>query len=355
MVDKKKTPLPGESRFAPMQAELADWFDLSANDEVTRLDQRAFGEQAMDVRKVGGRPESSVSIDLSTTRATTDGRITETDTFDSTALYEYGNVSDSGPFANRRLQWTIKNRSNTDYTQANNSAYQAHINYVIRRMTVLEKLRRDVPLDGAVDAEGPETELAREFNLDRREEVGLPMDVPPYLEPTIEEKVVRELESEVATVDVDATGAADRVGIASESQLRDRGVVVYATGLKINSQNYASTDNLKVRFTRSGTNDFYDLETYGMPGFADEYAADLHIPFVEQMNVSVWADNPSSNTPSNIDVQVEYAVVERTLLEKALYGLRNEAADVTLYDTVRQQVQAGVPVDLDPAAIGGAI
>lgn len=355
MVDKKQTPLPGDSRFAPTQIELADWFDLSANSDETRLDLRQFGDHAIDVRKVGGRPETNVSVDLSTTRTSTDGRQTETDTFDTTALYSFGNVSNSGPFANERLQWTVKNRSNTDYTQGGNDAYQAHINYVVRRMSALEKMRRDVPLDGAVDAEGPETELAREFNLDRREEVGLPVDVPAYLEPGIDEKVVRELESEVATVDVDATGAADRVAIASESQLRDRGVVVYATGLKINSQDYASTDNLKVRFTRSGTDDFYDLETYGMPGFAAEYAADLHIPFVDQMNVSVWADNNAGNTTSNVDVQVEYAVVERTLLEKALYGLRNEAEDVTLFDQVQRQVQAGVPVNLDPADLGGAM
>lgn len=340
MVDKDRTPLPA-TPFAPVQVELADYFDLAANSDVERLDQRRFGNQAIDVRKVGARPESNVTVSVETTRQTNDGRITESDTFDTTGLNSFGTVTDSGPFANERLVWSFSNRSNTDYTQANNNVYQAHLNYVIRRMTVVEKLRRDVPLTD------DEEELARRFGLLQRESMGLPQDLPTYLQPNLEDKVIRERESEVQTVTISTTGIADAVPIASESKLRQRGVVAYVTGIQLNSQNFTRSDNLKVRFTRSGTDGFYDIETFGMPGYADEYKADLFLPFTDQMNVSVWADNSNNNTPSNVDVNLEYSIVERTIVEQALYDLSNEVQNVGLLRDIQRQISAGVPINVD--------
>lgn len=331
-----------------MQVEVADFFDLSGQSESTRLDHRRFQGQAIDVQRVGARPEDDVVVNVRATRAEAgEGTVTETDSFDASALVSYGNVSESGPFATDRLQWEVVNRSTTDYTQSGAGAvYQAHINYVIRRMTVIEKLRREVPLDGPNNSVGPETQLAEEYGLLDREREELPQKLPTYLQPNLDDKVIRELESEVATFDVSGTGTGDGAQVAKESNLRQRGLVAYVTGLEINSQEFTATDNLKVRFTRSGTDDFYDLETFGMPGFADEYKAPLYLPFVDQMNVTAWLDNNSGSTVTDVDVNLEYALVERTIVEKALYGLRGEVDNEDRLDDVQEQIRAGVPIDV---------
>lgn len=341
MVDTKFTPLPPQG-LSPVRVEAADWFDLNDRSSTTMLDHRRFSEQAVDVRRIGARPEQNVQVIVETARRDSeDGRVTDEDSFDTTGLGSFGNYTTSGPFATERLVWKARNRSGTAYTQGNGNAYQAHINYVVKRMTLVEKLRRGIPLDDR------ESEAASELGILDMERSGLPLDVPDYLKATTEGKVIRERESEVETVDIASTGPSNSVTVASESKLEDRDLVAYVTGLRINSQEFSRTDNLKVQFTRNGTDDFYDIETYGMPGISNGYKSKLHIPFLFQMDVSVYADNSQGNTPTSVDVQVEYDLVERSLIEKAMYGLKGEVPNDNLYERVRNRVGAGLPINGD--------
>lgn len=343
MVSRNDIPTP-EQRMAPTQAVAAGWFNLPANESVNELDIRHFGNQAIDVRKVGGDPLNDVAIQVETTRRTNNGEKTTTDTFDSSAFNNFGNPSESGPFATERLVFGARNGTATNYTQSGSGAYRAFFNYVVRRMSVIEKLRRNVPLSES--GQGlDERDIAEEYGLLEREDRAQPQAIPSYLQPSVNDKVIRERESVVETFDVNGTGSRNGETFAKESALRDRNSVVYVTGIEVNSQNYASQDNLKIRFTRSKTDNFYDLHTYGLPGFSnDYYKADLFLPFTDSMAVTAWLDNDASRLVSNVDVNLEYVVVERTLLEKALYGLRSEAQDERLYETVREQIRAGVPL-----------
>lgn len=349
-VDLSVTPQPNDpvAQFAPIQVEIADWFDLNANDshESIHIKPSTFiQDRVVDVRKVAGRPETDVDVEVETTynnkRA---GEVTETNLYATTAMGVPAHSDifvepvEKGGVATRELKITAVNNSGTSFTQGGGDAYQMFYNYVIRKLSVVDKLRLGLPLTDI------ESRLARQFGLTLRENLNLPADHDPIYDPNLAGKVVTQGEANVETVDIDNTGAANSVPISDETIPRDR--VLYLQKISVNGQTFSSGDDLQVLVRRGGDN-FYQISTYGLNGLP--YEADLHIPFFDSMDVEVFA----ANTINNVDVKVEYTYVERTLIEKALYNLENQVkADdnlaerrLELFQEIRNRIRAGLPIE----------
>jgi hypothetical protein len=260
-------------------------------------------------------------------------------TVESSALASFDEPTETGPAATERLEIEADNRSATGYTQAGNNAYQLFFNYVVRDLRILEKIRRGIPLNDN------ERRLAEDLGLARRERLKVPPEEDPLYGPDLEGKVLKGTNAEVATVNINSTGQDNGVSLVS---LRPRdGEVIYVTGVSINGQNFSSSDGLLVGFDRNKAADFYQLDTYGLP--SNPYKADLHIPVLDTVEVEVFA----SSTLTGVDVTLEYAKVERSLLEKAIHGLENEvkANDdlarrrTALFEKIRRRLRAGLPIE----------
>lgn len=349
-VDTAFTPFPNDpvAAFAPIQVEVADWFDLNANSRVESVEipPTAFlGNRIVDIRKVAGRPENNVQVRVETTyNREQAGEIEEVNIYDTNAMgvpasaNEFVDPVTSGGVATQRARIFAVNNSGTDYTQGGSDAYQMFYNYAIRDLTVIDKLRLGIPLNDT------EQNLAAQFGLTRRERLNLPASRDPIYDPNIEGKTVVQGEADVQTVDIDNTGAANSVVISDENVNANQ--VLYLQRVSINGQDFTSGDDLQI-LVRRGGDQFYRIQTFGMNG--QPYKADLHIPFFDSMDVEVFA----ANAINNVDVRVEYTYVERTLIEKALYGLENEVrADDSLanrrrelFNEIRNKIQAGLPIE----------
>ena len=332
------TPLPPQ-RAAPITVTVPDWFDLPSNDTHTLRRQRQFGDQVINVESFGGRPEPDVFLELDARVSRSTGVERERQSWETTALNTFDNPVDVGPVATDELTWRVRNRSGTDHTQAQGAPYQAYTAYTVRSLTVLDKLRRGIPLTKE------EQSIMRKFGLRDRDLLNAPPTRDPIYEANLEEKTVRREDAVVDTVNVTNAGATNAETVADISVSDSE--VVYVTGLTINGQSYGYQDDVQVQFTRDGVDDFYRLGAYGLPGYPFE--VDLHLPFLSEAQVSVFAQN----AVSNVDVRVEYATVERTLQEKALYGLRSEvrANDdqaqrrLDLYDKMVTRLRTGLPLE----------
>lgn len=337
-IDKKSTPLPAEA-YVPIQVEVPDWFDLAANDKQTVMDLETFKGQAIDVHKIGGRPETDVNISVSGQANTERGTTTDQQDFHSTAFGSFNNPAEVGPFATQRLQVKVDNQSNTDHTQASGTPYQWFINYVIKEVPVLEKLRRNIPLTNQ------EAAVVREFGLDTRERLAVPPDESPIHQPNLVDKRIITDDAVVETVDIDNTGESNAVTLLDQNIRASE--VIYVTGLQVNGQNYTEADNLIIDMKRADERQYYDIETFGVPD--PTYTMDLHLPFLDKCIVTAYA----SQAVTDVDVKIEYTRVERTLLEKALYGLEEEVkanddlADRRrkLYDVLRKHISTGLPLN----------
>lgn len=348
-VDKTVTPLPSQE-FTPIQVEVADWLDLSSNTE-EQIMETTFSNQILEVNRIGGRPETDVDISVVgvSETSTSRGQTTSRETVDAEAINTFGMTAKGGPVATERLEWSVDNSSGTNHTQAQmgQSPYQTHINYTIRRLTVAEKIRRGISLQSTL-----ENNLADEFNLRSRNSFGLPPDLSNVLRTDMEDKVVVKNETSTELFNIQNSGETAGIRVARESNLRDRGLVAYLTGIGVNSQNYTLSgsdiyvDDLTFDIERNGF-EFYKLELPGMPGIGSEprYHADTFIPFTEEMEINLFSQN---QTPSNIDVQLEYKLVRRTLLEQALLGLDEEIEQgsdrARVYNELVTRMRAGVGV-----------
>lgn len=336
-VNKTYTPLPPVLN-APMRVEIPQWFDLTGDSREELLSHSLFRDQVIDVEHAGGRPEDDVSIELSASAQTSRGNVTESEEYDTTALGGFDNPVDVGPIATSGLVWSARNRSSTDYTQGSGNPYQAFINYTVRPLTVLDKMRRSVPLNQR------ENTLRERFNLDKYTRFNVLPPKDPFYEADLDEKTVLEDAAAVETVDISSTGEANSVTVF-DSNVRET-EVLYLTGISINGSGFTHNDDVTVTFIRDNTDEFYRMDAYGLP--TQPYEAPLHIPILTDIEVSVFA----SNAINDVDVRVEYARVQRTLIEKALYGLENqvraddELAEVrtTAFNRIRDLMAAGLPI-----------
>jgi len=336
-VNDNYTPLPPLG-LTPMRVEVGDWIDLSSDSRQRILRQSLFRNQVLNLKHIGGRPEADVSLELSATAQTSRGEVTSSEEYETPALTSYDNPVNVGPIASKQFDWRVRNRSNTDYTQANNNPYQTFINYEVRPMTVLDKLRRGIGLSQQ------EHSLRQDFNLSKYTRMGVTPPKAPFYEPNLEGKTVIETKAAVETFDLSDTGEDGAETVFDYNVSSDE--VLYITGLTVNSQDYTYDDNLLLEFTRDGTDNFYRIETYGIPG--QGYEMDLHIPVLTDLNIAAFA----SNAINNVEVNVEYASVQRTLVEKAMYDLEAEVrTDDTLssersaaYEQFQELMQVGLPV-----------
>jgi len=365
-VDHSYTPLPAQP-LTPLQVALPAWFNLPANDRVTILDAKSLRGQLVDVEHVGARPETDVSIELEGRVRTGRGVQSDEQGFATEAIGEFNTPLDVGPLATERLRWRAINDSGTAYTQANTTAYQTYLNYVIRQPTLLEKLRRGVPLTQS------ETDLAQrqfggQLSLDNREDLNIPPEDDPVYEPTLEGKTVLSRDAVATSVDINDTGAKNPVNITTQRVVKEGGApqdVLYCTGLSINAQEFGSADDLTVALTRTDTDGFYRLDTFGIPGAGDgtgvgtaeagvshpPYEMDLFVPFTESFSLDVFAQNALAG----VQVKAEFARVRRTLIEKAIHGLQDEiisndqlAQDRrALYEQLRSKLRVGLPIDTE--------
>jgi len=336
-VNENYTPLPDLAN-TPMRVEVGDWFDLDADSRERLLRHNLFRDQIIDLQYAGASPASEVSLELVATAQTSRGEITTEEEYQTEALASFSDPVDVGPVATTQLDWQVRNRSNLAHEQAGNNPYQAFINYEVRPMTVLDKLRRDISLSQS------ERQLSRDFNLGKYTRMNVTPPKAPYYRADLDGKTLRETSAVVDTVNISGTGAGNAETIFDYNVRPDE--VLYITGLSVNGQSFSYDDNLILQFTRDGTDSFYRLETYGIPG--GDYKANLHIPILTDLNVSAFA----STAINNIEVTLEYARVHRTLLEKALYDLEGEVATndslaaerSAVFEELQQLMEVGLPV-----------
>jgi len=312
-----------------MKVEVADTESLQANDQASVLQVTQFRGQAIDVQKIGGQADTDVIIQVKGVNGAES--LTNTFNVDASALHTFGNPTTAGPLATSRLEWTVLNNSPSN-TYTGSNAYKTHINYILKNMSVAEKMQRGFPLNSDEQA------LAQKYGLDNLLNEGLPIVVPDYVKPTLSQKEVVEDREVAKTFDISATGRSKAVNVASQTGIEKRNIVVYVTGLEINSENYTISDGVTVEFVRNSSDSFYDLNTAGLPGQSNNYKVDLFIPFTGQMDVNVF----SSSTVNNVDVKLKYSIVRRSMVEKALYNLSSEVTKSSLFNDVRDRIEAGV-------------
>jgi len=338
LLEKAITPLPGDLlvRRAPFQVEAGEWFDLAAESTETVLEHSAFADQELDVMQAGGRPETDVSIVIKTGSRGARGR--QQQRFDTTALGGFDNPVDVGPEADEDFQWQIRNDSTVDHTAGSPPRYQAFLNYVVRDLSVLEKLRRGIRLST------PEDRLQRRLGLFKRSRLNIAPQRDPVYEANLEDKNVITDGAVAETVNVNA-------GQSETILNRNVGgdVVVYVTGASINGQAFTAGDDVRLRFREGQGQHFYEVRTFAFP--SQPYELNLHIPFLDDVVVDVSA----ANTVAGVDVRVEFATVQRTLLEKALYFRDHETAQVKadddladhrvgVFNRLRDLIDAGLPI-----------
>lgn len=344
----RNTPLPPVTD-APIRVTTGDWFDLAANSTYTALEHRTFRDQAIIVNEIGGRPEADVNLRADARLKRSGSSQQRRVSYAASATGGFDQPVDRGPVATDSLTLSVQNQSATDYTQAAAAAaYQFYATYTVRSLTVLDKLHRGIPLTRE------EEELMEQYDLRRRARLNAPPSQDPLYQPTLAAKSVRRDEAEVTAFDVDAGGTV---------QLLDETVrpsqVIYLTRLSVNGQEYTPDDDLTLTLTRAGTDEFYELETWSVPG--QPFELDLHIPFFQRMQLTATAQNALAG----VDVRAEYAVVDRTLQEKALYGFAGEVkadddladARSQLYETLRDLYRTGLPLEgaiEEFATVGGA-
>lgn len=344
-----ETPAPRQP-LTPITVEVPSWDDLPANTRVDVLDESfPARDQAITVNYVGGRPHDNVTLITNSTEIQ-ESRVTRSREFDSNSVYSFGNKIRGGVDPTDSLTWTVWNQSSTDYTQASvNDPYQSTINYTIRNIPVLEKVRRGMELTGT------ESELAEEFSLERRGEIGVPRELDEVLKPNLDGKTVLDRLAVGETFDIRSSGERNSVNVLSRNSLRSNGVVAYVKSLEINSQTHTLSgasiyeDDLVVKF--EGDEYTYEIEAAGMPGLGDDYTAELHLPFTHSLDIEVYSPN---NAPRDIDIQAEIALVERDLVEVALHNISEEVqlgnsqgADsdrLRLFNELRRRMKAGVGV-----------
>lgn len=323
------TPTP-PTQFAPVQVEVADYLDIASHDKKSVFKVNRFGGQAIDVQKIGGQPHDSVEIDVTGVNGAES--LTNEASVEASSLERFGNPTTAGPLATSRFEWNVNNRGNTDYTESNGNPYKTHINYILRPLSVAEKLKRGFPLTQE------EKNLASKYGLDSIANAGLPIKVPAVIRPTMETKELIEDKEVATTIDITNTGSSSAVNVASEKNLRSNNQVVYINRLELNTGSFDYSNGITVQFVRDNVDVFYELTTNGVPGQADYYSMDLHIPFTEQMDVNVYANGSSTG----VDIKMKYSVVARTIVEKSLYGLENEVSNMNLYNEVSNRLKAGV-------------
>lgn len=374
------TPLPGDriTQRNPLLITAPDWFDLPADaTQPAIIDHDNFGGQVLDLRAVGGRPESNVNVRVQgEISLENEGPTTKRQDHDAEAIPDLNDPLRRGIVATEAFSWSVFNRSNTNFTatQAGQDPYQSFLVYEIRELTVLEKLQLDIPL-----VPGSETQLAEEvlpgqdFSLRDRDHFNLPpTELDPIYRPNLEGKNVLEEDVETRVVDVNSD---EKQTIAQERVRRSAGApqdVIYLTGITGNWLEFGSGDGLTVHIA-SRSDEFYTMHTFGLPAMGGAggiqggtngntfpaFHAPLHIPFFDEMRV--WLE--SENDLVNVDVQVEWARVQRTLPEKALYDLDDEitspgevsrqrrseivAAKENLFDQIQTKLRAGLPIRLE--------
>lgn len=374
-VDQSVTPLPVQD-FVPILVEVGDWHDLDANSSATVLETSRFGDQVVDIHKVGGRPETSVSVEIEATFTDERGQTTETQRYESTAFGNFNNPIETGPVATDRLEWRTVNRSATNFTDALGTPYQTFVGYSIRRMTVIEKLRRNIPLNEGERRLAQRVFPGESLSILDQHELNIPPLVDPAYQPNLEGKNVVRAEAQATTVNLSGTGTGNAVDIVDETTDRDpttgtRADVLYLTSIGINGQEFDENDGLNLRILRDTTEEFGEVKTFGVPGIGQGSAAitteagntvdgaafpayemDFFVPFFKRMTVQVYADG---NAVNNIDVRAEFARVERTLVEKAIYGLESEVrtdddlAELReqLFQQIRDKIRVGLPIEVE--------
>lgn len=333
-LQKSSTPTTPDS-YAPVQVVVADAFDLPSKDIQKVLEVRKLGSQAIDVQEIGGEPFDNVDLEVEGVNKAES--LTDNVSIDAGALYSFGNSTSAGPLATSRFEWKVHNRSSNDYTtgDANHNPYRAYVNYVIRRLSVAEKIKHNIPLTDS------EKKLSYRFNLNGTNQYELPIDIPDTILPNLSAKEIIENKDVVRRININDTGSSNSVNIAKEKNLQSRDLVAYINKLEVNTEKFNFGDKLVLQFVRGGTHDFYHLEARGMPGQSDTYRADLHIPFTDQMDVNAFA----SNALTGVNVKMEYTLVKRTIVEKALYDLSGEVNNDKLYNEVKDRLKAGVSLN----------
>lgn len=337
-VQKEYTPLPG-TRFTPMRVEVPTWEDVPANSRTELLRHTISQDSVVDVEYVGADPLADVSMQVSATQNTQSGERTNQEEVTTQALASFGHPGKGGPTATTQLRWLVNNESGTDYTQAStNDVFRSYLNYTIKPMTVLDKLRAGIPLND------PENQLRRDLTLDKYLRMNLIPEQDPFYQPNLEGKSVITDATTTDVLDIPDTGATNAVEVVDFAPNPNE--VIYIEGISVNGQDYAVEDNLTLSFVRDTNTEFYRLPTYGMPG--DAYQADVHIPVLNRLSISAYA----ASALTDVEVRVQFARVNKTLLEKALYGLESEVrandqlgdARYAAYDRFRDLLRAGVPV-----------
>lgn len=337
-IQKEYTPLPG-TRHTPVRIELPTWEDVPANSR-TELMRHTIGEDTvMDVEYAGADPLADVDVQLSAAQNTRSGERTHQEEIDTEALASFGQPIEGGPTATTSLRWMANNQSATDYTQASaQTPFRTYLNYTIRQMTVLDKLRAGIPLND------PEDRLRNTLTLDKYLRMNILPEQDPFYQPNLKGKSVITDATSTDVFDIPNTGRTNAVEVVDFSP--DPSEVIYIEGISVNGQDYGVGDDLTLSFVRNTNTEFYRLQTFGMPSGA--YRADLHLPVLDRLTISAYA----ANALTDVEVRVKYARVNRTLLEKALYGLESEVqandqlgdARYAAYERFRDLMRAGVPV-----------
>lgn len=335
--EEQYTPTPPVQN-APMRVVAPTWANLGANSRQTLLNQSFSGNELFDVEAVGGQPKEGVELELRTVRQERGGTRTYNTTLDSEA---FGSLSEpaTGPIATEEFEFSLRNRSTNDYSTGAAGPYRTFIEYTIRPLTVLDKIRYSIPLTGRDD------QLRQKYELDTYDRLDLIPEQPNFYEPNLTGKTVVAESTMLDQVDVSAESTGTPGVPVFEQQVRpDK--VLYVTGIRINSDDYQPEDGLTLSVVRGGPDEFYRIDSHGLP--SAPYQSDVHLPFLDDCSIRLVAQNPVEN----VDVRIEYAQVERTLVEKALYGLENEVrADDSLaqsrqtaYDLLREYIQVGLPI-----------
>jgi hypothetical protein len=329
-------PLP-PARYAPIQAAAGTWIDLPADGRETVLRAQITDTSLLDVTGLSGTNADGVSIETAAQSTTGRGTRTDREEVTTTALGGYDQPV-SGPQATDQLTIDARNRSATDYTVPGGGVYRLYLNYAVRPPSVREKVVRGLPLTDV------EQDLRDAFNLREYDTLGLaPRSDAPAYQPTVDDKTELRERTYTDTVDVSETGDPG-VSIIDESVPADR--VFYITGIQVNGDAFAPTDDVRLVFERAGPDRFYEFETHGLP--APPFTAPVHLPFFDSCDVRVKA----ANAVTGVDVRLETVEVARTLTEKALYGLSDEvkandsrAGDRrAVYNVLRDYIKAGVPI-----------
>jgi len=327
-LDISKTPVTPNG-FAPERVAVSDMVSVGATSTTTVLRVNNFQNQAIDVQEIGGESISNVFINVTGVNGAES--LTSSFSVDSASLYDIADSFKSGPLATSRLEWTIDNKTGTDYTVSGSGPIPSYLNYIIKEMTVVDKMQRNFPLSSKENA------LAQKYGLTNLDQKNLPIVKSPVAEPTLEDKEIVEKSGVAGTFNITKTGRTGGALVASESSLARRSLVAYVTGVEVQG-NPNLSQNVYLEFTRGGSASFYDLNLQALPGRSQRRSIDLFIPFIDQMDVQLW----SPSTINNVSVKLNYVLVERTVVEKALYDLTDEAENQSLFNEVKDRLAAGV-------------